>query len=330
MESGKVSVIVPVYNSEEYIERCVKSIISNTFANLEIILVDDGSTDDSLSILKTFEDDRIVILEKENGGVSSARNEAMKIATGEYIAFVDSDDWIHPQYFELLYQAIGEEQIAHCNMSRCSDYDASIVFSIESEENKHTLTGSQALRTSGVKDYVWGKLYRRTILENLRFSENVKMAEDKVFLSEVLDCAEKIVVIDNRLYYYYDRLDSAIHTSGSNMLPAAKAHLEVFNRRKNPIMLENAYLALFAHRYLNMFKADNKSDLHDIEVLLRKCKKLTDKNLSTKKRIVLKTMADFPILYRVYRIATDHTMLEWERNEKRKAAINRKADGEKR
>ncbi len=68
MESGKVSVIVPVYNSEEYIERCVKSIISNTFANLEIILVDDGSTDDSLSILKTFEDDRIVILEKENGG----------------------------------------------------------------------------------------------------------------------------------------------------------------------------------------------------------------------------------------------------------------------
>lgn len=101
-EKDKITVIIPVYNVENYLERCLKSILYNTYTNLEIICVNDGSTDNSKKILESYSkrDKRVVVINKKNAGVSSARNAGIKIATGEYIAFVDSDDWIHEKYFE--------------------------------------------------------------------------------------------------------------------------------------------------------------------------------------------------------------------------------------
>lgn len=317
MDLEKISVIVPVYNVEKYIERCVRSIISNSYRNLEIILVDDGSTDDSLSIMKSFEDERIVILEKKNGGVSSARNEAMKIATGALIAFVDADDWVHFQCFELLYQAMGEAQIAHCDMVRCLGYDESATIERMQEENKRMISKHQALRALGVKDYVWGKLYRRELLQDIYFPDNVKMCEDKVFLSEVLDNTNEVSVIDNKLYFYFNRFDSAVHVQGINQLPSAMAHLEVYKKRKNSKMLENAFLALFAHRYLNMFKPADQQNRREVNAYLSECKKLSLEAFPLMKRIVYIFLADFPIAYRIYRIMTDPTMLQWERNERK-------------
>lgn len=100
----KISVIVPIYNAELYLDRCLKSIINNTHRNLEIICINDGSTDTSLNILESYKenDSRIIVISQENRGVSSARNKGLEIATGEYISFVDADDMIHPKFFTCL------------------------------------------------------------------------------------------------------------------------------------------------------------------------------------------------------------------------------------
>lgn len=316
--NSKISVIIPVFNAERYLERCIRSIISSSYENLEIIFVDDGSTDNSLKVLKAQTDRRIVILEKENGGVSSARNAGMNIATGEFISFVDADDWIHTQYFELLYKAIGETQLAHCNMVRCSDYDETAVTKREEEQNRRCIPNTQALRITGVKDFSCGKLYRKQILKGIRFSEDVKMAEDRVFLTEVLDGVKEISVIDNKLYYYYSRPDSASHTICSDLMPAAKAHLAAYNKRKNPIMLENAYVTLFACRYLNMYKTNRKEIARETKELLAECRRMSSGVFSKKKQAKYAILTNFPIIYRMFRILTDHTLLTWEIEENKR------------
>ena len=119
-EKDKITAIIPVYNVENYLERCLKSILYNTYTNLEIICVNDGSTDNSKKILEDYSkrDKRVVVINKKNAGVSSARNAGIKIATGEYIAFVDSDDWIHEKYFEYLIRGIDTADLVICNYIR--------------------------------------------------------------------------------------------------------------------------------------------------------------------------------------------------------------------
>ena len=102
--TNMISIVIPVYNTEKYLERCINSILTNTYKNIEVICVDDGSTDNSLSCLQKMaeRDNRLVIISQENQGVSVARNTGMALVTGEFVVFVDSDDWIHPQFFEML------------------------------------------------------------------------------------------------------------------------------------------------------------------------------------------------------------------------------------
>ena len=107
----KISVIIPVYNTAPYLKRCLDSVLGSTYRNLEVICVNDGSTDESLSILEHYQelDDRIVVINQNNRGLSAARNTGMAKATGEFLSFVDSDDWVHPQMFELLRNAMDED-----------------------------------------------------------------------------------------------------------------------------------------------------------------------------------------------------------------------------
>lgn len=121
-----VSVIVPVYNASPFLSRCIDSILGSTYSNLEVICVNDGSKDNSLEILRAYQelDDRIVVLDQPNGGVSAARNKGMDNASGSMIAFIDSDDFIHPQYFELLLIAINDADISCCGMIETNCYVA--------------------------------------------------------------------------------------------------------------------------------------------------------------------------------------------------------------
>ena len=209
MENKKISVIVPIYNVEKYLNRCVDSIINQTYKNLEIILVDDGSPDNCGKICDEYakKDNRIKVVHKENGGVSSARNVGLNIATGDYIGFVDGDDWIDLYMYEkLLYNSIKyNSDITCCNAITYlnnkfipSDYDKNVkVFSVEEFIKKLMLGDCQRS--------VWSMLYSKKIIKDTFFNENICFSEDYLFNYEVGIKSKKIVNIGQDLYYYFVR-----------------------------------------------------------------------------------------------------------------------------
>lgn len=130
-KSSKISVIIPVYNTERYLPRCLDSVLSNTYDNLEVICINDGSTDNSINILDNYKvsDERVVVINQKNSGVSAASNAGINVATGEYIAFIDSDDWVHPQYFEILLFAMScnDSDVAACQYSQVSEESGDLI-----------------------------------------------------------------------------------------------------------------------------------------------------------------------------------------------------------
>lgn len=204
METIKVSVIVPVYNVEEYIEECIESIVNQTLKEIEIIIVNDGTKDNSMKkIEKYLSDSRIVIINKENGGLSSARNAGLKIARGEYVTFIDSDDFIKSTMLEELYnQSIGFEII----FSELIFFDNNLKkekfytnFYINKKINK--LKGSYVFPEGNV--VACGKLYERKFLNknNLFFKEGI-IHEDELFIIQSYFLAKKIQGVEDRYYYY--------------------------------------------------------------------------------------------------------------------------------
>lgn len=222
-----ISVIVPVYKVENYLNKCIESIVNQTYSNLEIILVDDGSPDNCPAMCDQWaaKDSRIRVIHKENGGLSDARNTGMEIASGSYICFVDSDDWIHPEYVERLYSACIEHQtsIAACDVQFV--FDTSIIdYSLPSFKST-CCTTEQALNTlihgTGFRAVAWNKLYRRDILKNESFPVG-RFHEDEFFTYRILAKAPTLAYVDAQLYYYYQR-------SGSIMNSVSIRHLDVLD-----------------------------------------------------------------------------------------------------
>lgn len=328
--NAKISVILPIYNMEPYLSRCLDSIIHNTYRDLEIICVDDGSTDQSLEILERYHsiDSRFVIIHKENGGVSSARNEGLKVATGDFIAFIDPDDWIHPQYFELLMDIYEkyDADVVSCNFQKVektvpfSPIDPNAIavsyFNLEEIFADHNL-----------KSYVWGKLYPAAMIKNkFSFAENLSLAEDCLFNYLVLcsSSKHKIAYIQVPLYCYYQRENSLVHQSKEGALfDIAKLFAEYADRYddnfyKKNFLTETLKRALAA-RYGSIINYGKKADIvHEIQFFLSlnlhkfyrlKCASLKDK-------LIYSVLYYSPSLYRSYRIKEDPTMLIWERNVK--------------
>lgn len=206
-----ISVIVPVYQVEAYLDRCVQSIVDQTYTNLDIILVDDGSTDRCPQMCDEWakRDGRIRVIHKENGGLSDARNAGLRVAAGMYIAFVDSDDDVDLQYIEVLYRALNDAQadIAECGVL-LTDEGGQVLRERSCEEECVCLDRIEALRRlvleKGVYQTVWNKLYRRTVIEGIDF-EVGKCHEDDFWTYQVLERIERIVVIRRTLYHYLQR-----------------------------------------------------------------------------------------------------------------------------
>ena len=214
-QSPLISIIIPVYNVEKYLDKCVASVVNQTYTNLEIILVDDGSPDNCPAICDQWQakDSRIKVIRQENGGLSVARNEGLKIATGEFVGFVDSDDWIEPQMYELLLTALLETDadIAVCNYQIETEASNSNISNTELPVRKQ-YTPETALEKifkwqEFIRNYVWNKLYRRTIISDIKFSEG-KLYEDVPWTTKVIGNSQKIVSIDCLLYHYLIRFDS--------------------------------------------------------------------------------------------------------------------------
>ncbi|UOY06094.1 glycosyltransferase [Muricauda sp. SCSIO 64092] len=204
---NKISVIIPVYKVEKYLHRCVDSVLNQTYSNLEIILVDDGSPDNCGTICDTYEkqDTRITAIHQENKGLSGARNSGMKIATGDYISFVDSDDWLEPDMYRTLISAIVDTQsdMAITDFSKSMELSSQVASPIPKPRNE-VLNNKQTIlyyRENGF--YVWANLYRREVIKDLSFRENIKFVEDMFFSMDVIANLGKAVHVKYPFYNYF-------------------------------------------------------------------------------------------------------------------------------
>lgn len=206
----KISVIVPVYKTEGLLDRCVESIVGQTYKNLEIILVDDGSPDNCPAMCDGWaeKDSRIRVIHKENGGVSSARNAALDIATGDYIGFVDSDDWIEPEMYSSLIQKISE---SGKNIALCSYYAVEISgerYECRCVVDKEVLDKDDYFRfivLGGDGGYIWNRLYDADILKEVRFDEDIWYSEDLLFNFKTAQKSNGAAVLDKAEYNYVQK-----------------------------------------------------------------------------------------------------------------------------
>lgn len=214
-----ISVIIPVYNTELYMDKCMKSILNQNYQNLEIILVDDGSTDGSSEKCDLYArmDPRIRVIHKQNGGQSSARNVGLDACSGDYISFVDSDDWIEPDMYSTLLEQLKGYDAALAVSGRYDAYENSEKKVIGKRLGKNGIVDAYEalpLMTLGqLSDFsVCDKLYRRDLWENIRFPEG-EIYEDFAVMYKVLIAAKTVVLYDKPFYVYYHRGNSTV-TSG--------------------------------------------------------------------------------------------------------------------
>lgn len=226
-----ISIIVPVYNMENYLSVCVDSILAQTYTNLEIILVNDGSKDSSAQICDNLakKDGRIRVIHKENGGLSSARNAGLDIATGEYIGFVDSDDSIKPNMFEVLYTNLVESDsdISVCKFSNCTDQrdDGTVD---NSPETLMIFSNTEALENIFIGrhfvGHAWNKLFKAETVKDLRFFEELRNFEDVPFSVAAMLRVKKVCFTQKRLYNYLIRQGSILRGGfNENLLNALVA-----------------------------------------------------------------------------------------------------------
>lgn len=212
-----ISVIVPVYNGEKTIKDTLKSILAQTYKDIEVIAVNDGSTDNTRQVLEELaeNDDRIKIINKENGGVSSARNAGLRAANGDYITFLDADDAIEPDMYKLLIDAMEKYSvdIAHCGYKRIED--GKEVFKSASNkvvEQTHDEALVCAIEGKLFNGGVWNKLYKRNLLDGVFFDESIKINEDLLVNYLAFKNADKSVYIDSAKYIYNMQSESATHS----------------------------------------------------------------------------------------------------------------------
>lgn len=206
----EISVIVPVFNVEKYLCRCIESILAQTLTDFEIILINDGSSDKSGDLCNEYakKDSRIKVIHQENGGVSAARNAGLDIANGNYISFVDSDDYIYPQHLEYLYSAIcdSDADISVCKMIEFFDTPPILEFGKVNYVKYQGIEICHKLCDYNVASGLitpWGKLYRKHVLNNIRFPQG-KIHEDQFVMHKIFYYCKNIVILPEKLYGYFN------------------------------------------------------------------------------------------------------------------------------
>ena len=266
-----ISVIVPVYKVEEYLDRCVESIAHQTYRNLEIILVDDGSPDNCGAMCDAWaaKDGRIRVVHKENGGLSDARNAGMAVVSGDYICFVDSDDQIHSEYVSWLLRACREHgaDIAACDLL-CVHSTA--IPDAYCEYRSQAYMPSQAMETlihgHGFRAIACNKLFRRDLLDGERFPVG-RYHEDEFFTYRILAKAKALAYVDVPLYYYLQREGSIMQTASSRHLDALDAYLERLEFLKNRYSrLYQADKATFCSTCVNFYLCSGQIGLQERKI----------------------------------------------------------------
>ena len=214
-EKALISLIIPVYKVEKYLEKCIQSVINQTYENLQIILVDDGSPDNCGKICDEYakKDHRIEVIHKSNGGLSDARNKGLEIAKGEYIGFVDSDDYIEADMYEVLYNLLKQynADVSICNFYTVSQGKISIKNADNgiNEYNRIEIL-KEILLDKNIQSYAWNKLYKKELFDEIKYPIGKKY-EDIGTTFYLLEKCNKVVVTGKSEYYYINRQDSIVN-----------------------------------------------------------------------------------------------------------------------
>lgn len=245
MEEELVSIIVPVYKVEQYLERCVKSILNQTYKNIEVILVDDGSPDNCGKICDMFakQDNRIIVIHKSNGGLSDARNKGIEIAKGKYIGFVDSDDYIEEDMFENLYNLCIERNadismVSYREIQNGVNINENSNYSYQIIEYDKINAIKELLKDNKIKNYAWNKLYKKELFNEIRYP--IKRAyEDVGTTYKLFYLANKIVWYDTPKYNYVRRINSIVSKNTySNLKDFIDLSYERYNFLKKDIFFK--------------------------------------------------------------------------------------------
>lgn len=307
-----ISVIVPVYNIAEYLPRCLDSILAQTYKELEIILIDDGSTDVSGMICDQYaeKDCRIKVIHKENGGVSSARNVGLDAATGEYIGFVDGDDLLEDKLFEVLLKNAEENQ---CEISCCQlatievDGTVKATYDREAQFMSRDYIIENYFFDSFIKDTMYSqcnKIFKSSLLQNLRY-KSYQYGEDILFVFEALECS-KGVYYDNYIGYYYVHRENSAMTSAFSRKKleyiAAIRGIEEKCKIKYPFAYENARSWVYQHvlvtvRQIVAYRKQEELNewLEREKTYLKKNAKNCLKTLALKRRLDYLGVLYFPV-----------------------------------
>ena len=268
MSEVLVSVIVPVYNVRDYLQECWKSIINQTFRNIEIILVDDGSTDGSGELCDELskQDKRVIVIHRKNGGLSAARNSGIDVCKGEYITFVDSDDVIAPNMMEVLVSAINETgaDVVQCESIRYEkDFDE-----IELGDNKFqvkTFPGNAFVGSESYKDVSWAKLYKRSVWSKRRFMEGI-IHEDYALTYKLMYESSLVAYIGETLYYARIRPGSitqlGFRKESLILVKLSEERIEYFMEHNDKRLLDYAYAGYYGY-LLSFFNELTKADCLD-------------------------------------------------------------------
>ncbi|MCI8777542.1 MAG: glycosyltransferase [Bacilli bacterium] len=238
-----VSVIVPVYNVQDYIEKCLDSLINQTLEQLEVIVIDDGSTDKTGLIVDEYQNkykSKIKVIHKKNEGVSIARNVGLEKATGEYIGFLDSDDWVNYDMYEKLYKLAIKD---NCDIVACDTLaiypDKKVL--IESHINETSTTEDLMLNAYAV---IWNKIYKREIIDRIKFKEKMNFCEDVQFLYMVYPKIKKIGVIHETLHNYLQRVGSLTYTYNEKLYQLIDSLDDIVNYYKEQGFYQKYYAEL--------------------------------------------------------------------------------------
>lgn len=266
MEKVKLSIIVPVFNTEKYLSECLNSLINQTLKSIEIICVDDGSTDNSLSILEKFhsKDERVKIIHQENFGVSVARNNGIAMAQGEYIGLVDSDDWVDADFFEKLYNAsqkFGAEVVAGDFLWHKGNLQKP---KMKYKEEKFYTETSEKVKNALIPklNYIWNKIYKRESLLKLNIPfEKDRYYEDMIWLVQVIYYMHGFATVPNTFYHYRRHSESIVMQTSAKHLNdwayAEKKMLDFMREHNIPILIpckkaEKVKVALFGIDFLKV------------------------------------------------------------------------------
>lgn len=296
-----ISIIIPVYNVEKYLKKCIKSIINQTYTNIEIILVDDGSTDNSGKICDELKnkDSRIVVIHKKNGGLSEARNVGIENATGKYIAFVDSDDYILNDMYEILYRNLIENDadISICKYIYIKEEDK---IDLKTDTNNIIIMNNlhamkELLLNKMITNHAWNKLYKKEIFDNIKFSVGKKY-EDIDVMYLLFEKSRKIVYQDITRYIYINREGSILHNKNPKLIQdyitIINNRYEYLSQRYKKLKEELDYNLLFSILQYHIIAIGGKQkEFYNSEIMINEYKKIKKIMKEDKKNQTFKNLA---------------------------------------